>query len=252
MLVTWRPTAATHPAGRHVRGIWLAILVGYFVVWALDGPAWRASPGKSIEQADWYQFFRAAGYLPTWLTIALAMLLHDQPWRAHRRRTTGGPPAGACGPTGTRALVVASAATVSGIVAELLKLIVARERPGPAGEHIYRPIFSGLWDSTNLGLPSSHAAVAMGGAMALAIVLPRTWPVALAAAVGCGATRVLSRAHFLSDVYVGFAVAYAVMQLGQWLWPAAGRPAAAYAARTATATDSPAACEPREHAHADH
>ncbi len=62
-----------------------------------------------------------------------------------------------------------------------------------------------------------HGAVAFGAAFMLWRLHPRAAPVWMALACGCGATRVLSRAHFVSDVvasaFVGFGVAWAL-----WRW----------------------------------
>ena len=49
--------------------------------------------------------------------------------------------------------------------------------------------------------PSTYAALA--GATVLARRYPRTTPLLLALAAGCGLTRVFAHAHYLSDVVAG-------------------------------------------------
>jgi membrane-associated phospholipid phosphatase len=62
--------------------------------------------------------------------------------------------------------------------------------------------------------------VAFGGAAMLAYCYPRTRWVWFTLAAGCGLTRVLARAHFLSDVVVG---ALAALATTAWLWNRFGR-----------------------------
>ena len=59
-------------------------------------------------------------------------------------------------------------------------------------------------------MPSSHAAVAFGGAWMLAALYPRAAPIALALAAGCALTRVLEGDHWLSDVVAAGALGWAV------------------------------------------
>lgn len=54
-----------------------------------------------------------------------------------------------------------------------------------------------------MGLPSSHVAVAFGGAFALTHLWPRAGWVMVPLAVGCALTRVLVGQHFLSDIAGG-------------------------------------------------
>jgi membrane-associated phospholipid phosphatase len=52
--------------------------------------------------------------------------------------------------------------------------------------------------------------VAFGAATALARLFPRAKWVWFLLAAGCGATRILSRAHFLSDVMLGSLMGWCV------------------------------------------
>ncbi|MBL8762258.1 MAG: phosphatase PAP2 family protein [Phycisphaerae bacterium] len=148
------------------------------------------------EGRDWYRLLRVMGYLPTWLIVALSA------WLLSRRE--------AIAARVSMVLSILAGATLSGAAAELLKLVIARERPGPDGRYVFRGLFAGFSDGGNLGLPSSHAAVAFGGAIALALARPVLGPLAILLAVGCAWTRLLSGDHFLSDVTGAAMLAYAV------------------------------------------
>jgi undecaprenyl-diphosphatase len=90
---------------------------------------------------------------------------------------------------------------VGGLLAEVLKLVIRRERPGPHdGEWVFRAFLDNPWSTKALGLPSSHAMTAFAGAAMASYLFPRTAPVWIAWAVACAWTRVAVQAHFLSDV----------------------------------------------------
>ncbi len=149
-----------------------------------------------VEGRDWYRLLRVMGFLPTWLIVALAG------WLLSRRD--------AIAPRVSMALSILAGATLSGAAAELLKLVIARERPGEDARYVFRGLFAGFSDGSNLGLPSSHAAVAFGGAIALTLARPVLGPLAIVLAAGCAWTRMLSGAHYLSDVTGAAMLAYAV------------------------------------------
>lgn len=203
------PAPAAASGARRRLAIGLALLALLVVASLLDRPAYlalRVADRAATEGRDWYQMLRAAGYLPVWLLIAAAFLLHD----TGRRAPAPGSAAPARAPW-RRAAYLATAPALAGLAAEILKPLIGRERPTHhEGFYHFKPFLQGFVDGSNLGLPSSHAAVAFGGAFALAFIMPRTAPVALLAAAGCGLTRLLSGAHFLSDVCAGALVAYAV------------------------------------------
>jgi membrane-associated phospholipid phosphatase len=174
-------------------------------------------PGSAAR--DWDRMLRAAGYLPTWLLVALGLGLvraghQAQPWR--RRAGPG--------------LTLACAATLAGAAAELVKILVRRERPNlHDGAYVFRAWSDRPWSTSDLGLPSSHAAVAFGAAFLLTRLWPRGGPVWLALAAGCALTRLFEQAHFLSDVtlaaVLGYGAAWACAGLAQNTAPGA-RPGA--------------------------
>lgn len=162
--------------------------------------AWAGDP-EQLERKDWYQALRQFGYLPTWLVIAgvVAMVAARMDDYLLRARLWSG------------AAGIAGGPVIAGLIAEVVKPIVRRERPiNTDGVYLFRPLTDHLLSGSGLGMPSSHAAVAFAGAMAIARVFPGAGPLALLMAGGCGLTRVLSGAHFLSDVVVGAMLGAAV------------------------------------------
>lgn len=202
------------------RRFWLVALSLALLVAAsnvFDERTYHATYTPSAEIHDWYQALRAAGYMPVWLIIGLCFLGHDL-WKLPRSRASIG--------WWRRGVALVSAPLAAGGIAELLKLAIGRERPAPLVEgvrvyqgYVFKPwdpangLWGGFGDGSNLGLPSSHAAVAIAGAFALGRVAPGSlWP-AMVFGVGCCITRLLNGAHFLSDVMMGAAVGYALSWL---------------------------------------
>jgi membrane-associated phospholipid phosphatase len=178
--------------------VWLgAGVLALVVISLLDRPAYRFFNAPETEGKEWYKLLRIVGYFPTWVLIGLAL---DFGGRKRTGRFSDG-------------ILLMAGAGLSGAAAEIMKLVIGRQRPGPDGEYIYRGLFAGFRDGSNLGMPSSHAAVAFGGAFMLSWLRPGTGPLVLACAAGCALTRLLGGDHFLSDVTVGAAVGYAVARV---------------------------------------
>lgn len=198
-------------------------LLGLVVTVLLDNALFRAAyvgPDQIglVESKAWYQILRQTGDVRTWLIVASAIFAHAF-WRAFGgnapRIRLGG------------IITIALAPMISGLVAEILRAVIGRERPlsisgDSAGEfqgHVWRGAFAGIYhngqwfDSSNLGLPSSHAAVAMAGAIATARAFPGSGFVLVPIALGCGITRMLSGRHFSSDVFLGIIVGWAIGSL---------------------------------------
>lgn len=193
-------------ASRRNRALIRAAVVVFVVAATLVLDRWlfgltRVDDPASLERKDWYRLLRVMGYWPTWLAAAAIVELSP--------RTGPG-----AGPTGggawwhRPAVNAALSAGVAGLLAELGKVLVSKERPGPEGLHVFRGPLSALWTEPvyGWGMPSSHAAVAFGAAWAIARWSPRGGAVAVALAAGCGLTRMLSGAHFASDVVAGAAI----------------------------------------------
>jgi membrane-associated phospholipid phosphatase len=159
-----------------------------------------------FEGRDWYRLCRVMGYAPTWIALAAVVLLVDL---RDRRPIPGRGPY-------RRAGAVVASILVAGIAAELCKLVFGKERP--INGDVYtggdlRVFLGGFADSSNLGFPSSHTAVAFAGAAAAAILWRPGTPVFYLLAIGCGLTRMLSGAHWLSDVFAGAVVGVVAARL---------------------------------------
>jgi len=156
---------------------------------------------------DWGRLLRIAGFLPTWMLGSLALILSD--------RGTGVPPPRRFW---WRGLMLTAAPLMAGLVCEVLKLVLRRERPGlHDGAYVFRSFADHPWSTTNIGLPSSHVMVAFAGAAMASYLFPRTWPAWMLLAAGCALTRVAAQAHFLSDVVLA-GIAGAFVSRLIWTW----------------------------------
>jgi membrane-associated phospholipid phosphatase len=160
-----------------------------------------------LYDQDWARFLRVMGFLPTWFVAALALYIQTRPTDPVRATR--------------RAWYLAVAPTAAGLLAEILKLLLRRERPeANAGLYGFRAWSDQPFSTVGLALPSSHTMVAFGAATALARLFPRARWLWFTLAIGCGVTRILSRAHFLSDVALGAVMGWTVA----WaVWIAMGR-----------------------------
>jgi len=114
----------------------------------------------------------------------------------------------------------------SGLVADLLKVVVARTRP--------KLLFAnGAYDFTWFGFradhwsfPSGHATTAAAVMAALWCLWPRPLWLYVAAAALVAASRVITGQHYLSDVVAGAAIGVVVTRLvALWLLPQRDAPA---------------------------
>jgi undecaprenyl-diphosphatase len=176
--------------------VWLGVALALFgVAFAIDRWAFHHLQKPNVYDQDWGRALRSVGYWPLWMVLSLAL------WLVDRKRGQGN----------RRAAYLAGSITVAGILGELLKLIVRRERPGTHdGIYGFRAFTDHLFSSRNFGMPSSHAVIAFSGAAALSVLFPEATCVWYALAIGCGVTRVLSGAHYVSDVVAGAAIGIGV------------------------------------------
>ncbi len=194
-LVTWFAAASV-----------VLIITATLLDWpAAEGFIWLGDKG------DANRMFRVAGYLPLWLLMALAMLLVESArvpqWKpADMVRAWSGP------------ILLALGTSLSGLLAEVGKLLFRRERPNlELGHYTYRTASEGALNSSGLGVPSSHTAIAFGATWMLCRLYPRASPVWLFLAVGCGVSRVGAQSHFLSDTVVSALIAFALVRC-LWNW----------------------------------
>jgi len=189
--------------GRALLAIGLSLLLAHLA----DATAWEHLRDPRVNEREWGRLLRSAGYVPTWLLGAAAV------WLAARRAGHG--VAGRW-----RAGVLLLAPALAGGLAELLKIVVRRQRPGAdSPAYLFRPYDVDLWSTKGLGLASSHTAVAFAAAAVLARCFPGSAPVWYLLAVGCAATRVLAGAHYVSDTVAAAALGWLVAE-GCWRWAA--------------------------------
>lgn len=180
----------------------MLILAGYIAAAMVDRSALRGLLTRDLmdlEGTAFYQVLRTMGSLVPWLIAGLVVLMHD---RIH-------PPGNDLRWKHLRGLNLTLAPLLGGAAAELLKRVVGRERPlvDPA-LYSHKGLFAGFIDDSDLGWPSSHAAVAFAGAIMAWQLWPRFGPCLVLLAIGCGWTRMTSGAHYLTDVYAAFVVGY--------------------------------------------
>lgn len=188
------PTSASIPWMR-----WLVVsVVAIGAAHLLDEAAWRVLRVPEVYEKDWGRLLRSMGFLPTWLALALAYWLHQ---RDHPLRRDG-------------TLLLTLGPTLGGAAAEVLKLLFRRVRPDAEQfGYAFRAFSDGPLSNRGMGLPSSHTLVAFAAAFALARLFPRARWVFYLLAAGCGLTRVMATAHFLSDVVVAACVGWLVVAL---------------------------------------
>jgi membrane-associated phospholipid phosphatase len=182
----------------------LIIALAHFV----DHAAWQALrlPTEEFRRAegkDWYRFLRILGFWPTWLAAGGCLIIGAL---TQLRRSR---PIGTIGPLGPWGVGLILSSGFAGGIAELAKLIIRRGRPGGTGQYTFDwPI---TWsDPPGMGTISSHAAVAFGAAFFVARIFPGAGWIAIPLAIGCGVTRLIAGAHFLTDVLAAGVIGYAV------------------------------------------
>lgn len=163
-----------------------------------------------VETYDWYKVLRSVGNIIPWMVVSGCVL--GAGW--HERRNVPRPAFGVVQRTyvdlPSRALLITLAPALAGLGADILKPIFQRHRPDETAAYVFNWFGGAAVEPHAFGLPSSHAAVAFGAATIIAKLYPGTVWVIYPLAIGCGLSRMLVGAHFLSDVYVGALLGYAV------------------------------------------
>lgn len=163
--------------------------VAFALACVIDPWVYEHVSDPKVYARDWGRLLRVIGFLGTWVALAVAVALHEGAEPARRAIAR------------QRAWLLFGSAALGGIVAEVGKLLLRRERPqAHDGLYGFRDFADRTWSTAGLALPSSHTLVAFGGAAMLARLYPRARWVGYTLAVGCAVTRVMARAHFVSDV----------------------------------------------------
>lgn len=200
--------------GTNARDAWIALgvtLVATALATFVDAAVYERIHNPGVYDRDWGRLLRVMGFAGTWVALAAAVRLHEGRTVAHRALAV------------RRAWLLFWSPVLAGGLAELLKLLVRRERPAlHDGLYGFRPWDERTWNGAGLSFPSSHVAVAFGGAALLARLYPRARWVGYTLAAGCAATRVLARAHFVSDVVFAAGLGWLTAWLLVRRWPVAG------------------------------
>lgn len=182
---------ATAPTAS-ARQAWTALaitLAATVVALLVDRTAFELFNAPKVYDKDFGRLLRVMGFVGTWVALALAVGLSGDGTPASRAAMR------------RRGWLLFWSPVLAGALAELGKILVRRERPAlNDGAYGFRPWDERTWSGAGLAFPSSHAAVAFGGAFMLARLFPRAKWVGIALAAGCGITRIVARAHFVSDV----------------------------------------------------
>lgn len=193
--------------------MWLRVLyyiaifeVGLLVCFWLEVPAFYSTAkfANISGISGLLNLLKEAGYFQTWIIVSAALLLIDLPKKVKGSYNFL-----------RRAVFLVSASLVSGIIAEILKLIIRRERPEPLyfNGGNFRGWVGAWWKSNDLGTPSSHAMVAFGAAWALCILFPQARIVWIFIGVGCAFSRMAHQAHLLGDVYIACVLSYIITKI---------------------------------------
>lgn len=182
---------------------WVLAVTSIALAHVLDPLAFRYLRMEDVYGDDFGRMLRIMGYVPLWLAAGAAVILEERtPWRLMLRSRGG--------------LIIAGS-ILGGLAAELGKLVVRRRRPGELGEYVFSPFTERTFSTGGLGMPSSHALVAFGAAAVLSRLYPRARVVWWSLAWGCGLSRVVDGAHFLSDVVAAAVIGWLVGAL-LWRW----------------------------------
>lgn len=175
--------------------------VALVVATLIDRWAYDTVRLAGVLDEDWGRLLRVMGFMGTWFALALAVGLHDagaEPPLPRPRR---------------RAWLLFLSPGFAGLAAEVLKIVIRRERPAlNDGDYGFRPWSERPLSGGGLAFPSSHTAVAFGGAAMLAILFPRARWVGYVLAAGCALTRILAGAHFVSDTVLAAGLGWLTAQ----------------------------------------
>jgi membrane-associated phospholipid phosphatase len=182
-----------------VRSAWIALavtLTATALAMLVDRTVFEFINAPNVYASDLGKLLRVMGFAGTWLALAMAVGLVQG---------------------SRRGWLLFWSPMLAGALAEVIKLAIRRERPAlNDGAYGFRAWDERTWSGSGLAFPSSHAAVAFGGAFMLGRLFPRARWVGYVLAIGCGLTRIGARAHFVSDVVfaagLGWLVSWALMR----------------------------------------
>ena len=171
----------------------LAVYLDRPIAWAMLGvPPWLT------DLAEWMtRFGRGDLYLVPLAVVLLLLLFASRVLAGERRRAA----ARFCAWV---TLFVGLSVALSGLLNDVIKLIVGRPRPttGPLENQPF------TFDYAYQSFPSGHTAVAFGLALSLGLLWPRWRLPLLVFAFAVAASRVILHSHYPADVLGGALVAW--------------------------------------------
>lgn len=189
--------------------IGLLWFVGLGVISVLDQPLilWASGFRFSGRVHDYWTLLKCCGSFPLWSVVGATYLVLD--CKAAGRITHAAT---------ERGLALITAPLIAGVVAEMLKLLIRRERPDlDVLAYTFRPYSERLLYGGGLGMPSSHVAVGFAGFVVLMRLAPQLTPLWWALALLAAAQRWIEIAHYPSDIFVGATVGTLAVRFVWWM-----------------------------------
>jgi membrane-associated phospholipid phosphatase len=113
---------------------------------------------------------------------------------------------------GIRAFFIFVTVAISGIIADILKIILGRARPTMLLHHGDYGLHPFTGKAFYHGMPSGHSATLFSLAFALSVFMPRLRWGWIALAAFLSSSRLMVEAHYVSDVLAGAALAWLVCE----------------------------------------
>jgi lipid A 4'-phosphatase len=193
----WRP-----PASIALPALALLLLVLASIAFVDRPVAWFFhDSNRSLR--DVFQFITQFGLSKGYLIIAavLCLGLRLAAWRARDGRL-----AAALVQNAYRALFLFLAVAVSGLVTDLIKIVVGRARPKLLFADGFHGFTWGATQSDYWSFPSGHATTVAALAVGLTLLWPRGAALYAALALLVAASRIIIGVHYVSDVLTGLAI----------------------------------------------
>ncbi len=102
-----------------------------------------------------------------------------------------------------KSLFLFAVVAISGIIADIIKIIAGRYRPSELFDHVMFGFDFFHIDRAFTSFPSGHTTTAFALAMAITYLWPKHSPIAWIAAIAIGISRIAIGAHYPSDVLAG-------------------------------------------------
>jgi lipid A 4'-phosphatase len=193
----WRP-----PASIALPALALLLLVLASIAF-VDRPVAWFFHDSNWSLRDVFQFITQFGLSKGYLIIAavLCLSLRLAAWRARDARL-----AAALVQNAYRALFLFLAVAVSGLVTDLIKIVVGRARPKLLFADGFHGFTWGATQSDYWSFPSGHATTVAALAVGLTLLWPRGAALYAALALLVAASRIIIGVHYVSDVLMGLAI----------------------------------------------